>query len=251
MALCFKGYWRNMTTFLYFILILGVISVFVTYWPVGIVAAVIVLIYIAVRKNRDRKFRENFRYTEGNYKEKQTNISDIDKMDGIEFEQFFANLLWNSGYTNVEVTSASGDYGVDILANKAGIKYAIQCKRYSNSVGIDAIQQVYAGASYYKCDVAVVVTNSTFTKAATNTANSLDVLLWDRDVLIRMLGENRSNTQSESYSRSQDKSNSGSEFEKIVIDCPSCEKKFKVKKTDGKMLAITCPHCSYKFLERT
>lgn len=45
-----------------------------------------------------------------------------------------------------------------------------------------AVQEVYAGASYYKCDGAMIVTNSEFTRAAKRQAEGCEpnVILWDR-----------------------------------------------------------------------
>ena len=41
-----------------------------------------------------------------------------DDMEGRDFEVFCARLLENRGFEEVEVTKCSGDYGVDILAEK-------------------------------------------------------------------------------------------------------------------------------------
>ena len=43
---------------------------------------------------------------------------------------------------------------------------------------IKAVQEAYAGANFYDCDKAVVMTNITFTKSATQLAQKLDVELW-------------------------------------------------------------------------
>ena len=53
-------------------------------------------------------------------------------MDGLQFEHRCAELLRYRGFHKVAVTKGSGDQGVDILAQKNGIKYGIQCKYYSN-----------------------------------------------------------------------------------------------------------------------
>ena len=99
-------------------------------------------------------------------------------MDGWQYEQYVAIKLKKRGYHNVQVTSGSGDYGVDIIANDLmGRKYCIQCKRYSSPVGVKAIQEVLAGKVYYKGDVAMVITNSTFTNAAVEMANQTGVVL--------------------------------------------------------------------------
>ena len=43
---------------------------------------------------------------------------------------------------------------------------------------IKTVQEAYAGANFYDCDKAVVMTNITFTKSATQLAQKLDVELW-------------------------------------------------------------------------
>lgn len=109
-----------------------------------------------------------------------------DNMSGIEFEHYCCELLQKNGYDNVEVTKASADYGCDLIAAKDQIKYAIQCKKYSSPVGITAIQEVIASKSIYKCHVAAVLTNNTFTTSATKLARENNVLLWDGNYLNKL-----------------------------------------------------------------
>ena len=52
-------------------------------------------------------------------------LAAVDAMDGHEFEYFCAELLKENGFVNVEVTQASGDFGVDVLAEKDGVTYAV------------------------------------------------------------------------------------------------------------------------------
>ena len=105
---------------------------------------------------------------------------------GEDFERYCANLLTDNGYTNIKMTPGSGDHGVDILAEKDFITYAIQCKYYSSPVGNSAIQEAYSGKGIYKRDIAVVMTNSSFTNQAIDDANNLGVKLWDNTVLEEM-----------------------------------------------------------------
>lgn len=100
-------------------------------------------------------------------------------MDGLQFEHRCAELLRYRGFHKVTVTKGSGDQGIDIIAHKNGTKYGIQCKYYSYPVGNKAIQEAYAGAEFYDCDSAIVMTNNTFTKAARELAAKLDVELWE------------------------------------------------------------------------
>lgn len=116
-------------------------------------------------------------------------IEDYDLMEGRDFEFFCADLLKKRGFIDVEVTKGSGDNGVDILAEKDGVSYAIQCKRYEEPVGVKAVQEAYAGRDYYDKMVGVVMSNQYFTKGATEMARKLKILLWDRGYLEEMLDE--------------------------------------------------------------
>lgn len=112
---------------------------------------------------------------------------DYDSMDGHQFEYFCAEILRRNHFMHVEVTQGSGDHGIDILAQKDGITYAIQCKCYSSNIGNAAIQQAHTGKSLYRKDIAVVMTNRYFTAQAKDEAQSLGVKLWDRDKLDEMI----------------------------------------------------------------
>lgn len=115
-------------------------------------------------------------------------IDKIDSdMDGYDFENCSANLLLNNGFSNVEVTQYSGDFGVDIIAYKDDIKYAIQCKKYSSPVGIKAVQEAIASKAMNDCHVAVVLTNNFFTNSAKELAKKNNVLLWDRNKLKELI----------------------------------------------------------------
>lgn len=114
---------------------------------------------------------------------------DIDLMEGHDFECYCAELLRKRGFQEVEVTKGSGDYGIDILAEKEGVTYAIQCKCYAAPVGVKAVQEAYAGRDYYDRMVGAVLTNQYFTQPAVEAAKKLKILLWDRGYLESMLEE--------------------------------------------------------------
>lgn len=121
-------------------------------------------------------------------------LDDIDnKMTGTDFEKFCGSLLKNNGFINITVTQSSNDYGADVVAVKDGIKYAIQCKKYSSPVGISAIQEVMASKTIYNCHVACVLTNNSFTPAAEELANKALVLLWDRSKLKELINKASTN----------------------------------------------------------
>lgn len=114
---------------------------------------------------------------------------EFDLMEGHDFERYCAELLRGQGFVEVEVTRGSGDYGIDILAERDGVTYAIQCKCYGAPVGVKAVQEAYAGRDYYDRMVGAVLTNQYFTQPAVEAARKLKILLWDREYLEDMLEE--------------------------------------------------------------
>lgn len=97
---------------------------------------------------------------------------------GYDYEEECAEELKRRGFTNITVTPKSGDQGIDITAWKDGFMYGIQCKYYQGAVSNKAVQEAFAGAKYYHCDIPVVMTNSTFTDSARNLAHEIGVKLW-------------------------------------------------------------------------
>ena len=116
-------------------------------------------------------------------------LEEIDNMNGYEFEEFCGALLRKNGFTNIIVTRSSGDYGADIIACKDDIKYAIQCKRYSSPVGIEAVREVLGSKTMYNCHAGVVLTNSSFTPAALELAGKNGILMWDRSRFAKLIGQ--------------------------------------------------------------
>jgi restriction endonuclease Mrr len=99
-----------------------------------------------------------------------------DNLTGVEFENFCRMRLERNGW-HVTSTKASGDQGVDLIAKKDMITVAIQCKKYTGTVGNKAVQEVYSGAKHYCIKIPIVVTNSTYTKSATELAKTTGVML--------------------------------------------------------------------------
>lgn len=102
---------------------------------------------------------------------------------GVEFEHEMCRILKKNGFREIRMTKTSGDFGADILAKRNGLIFAIQCKYYTGSVGVDAVQQASSGCQYYEADLPVVVTNSYFTRNAVQLAEQTGVVLWDGEWL--------------------------------------------------------------------
>lgn len=143
--------------------------------------------YLCRLDAKNRIAANQFRTALAEYEGLVGKIEETVGMDGHDFEQWCANLLRKNGFTDVAVTPGSGDQGVDVVAVKDGVHYAIQCKCYASPLGNTPVQEVFAGKEMYGCQVGVVMTNNYFTQGAKALAEKTRVLLWDRDTLASML----------------------------------------------------------------
>ncbi|ETT45726.1 hypothetical protein C162_20371 [Paenibacillus sp. FSL R7-269] len=143
------------------------------------VAVVIVLMIVIGQKRAERL--------------KKSGIAEIDKMEGVQFEQYLGHLFRSQGY-KAEVTQAAGDYGADLVLSKDGKRIVVQAKRYSKNVGLKAVQEVRGAVSHYGASAAWVVTNRDYTEQAYKLAKSNNVRLIGREELIEMLLQMREKT---------------------------------------------------------
>lgn len=115
------------------------------------------------------------------------------KEKGLLFEEECACCLKDSGF-DVEMTRKTGDFGVDLIARKNGLSYAVQCKALGMPAGISSVQEVIAGRLHYATDYALVVSTQGFTASARQLAQTASVMLlscdklYDLEHLTRYLG---------------------------------------------------------------
>ncbi|MFS0658625.1 restriction endonuclease [Niallia alba] len=119
---------------------------------------------------------------------KKSGILEVDKMKGKVFEEYLQVLLRNKGY-KANLTLVTGDYGADLVLSNNDKKIVVQAKRYKKKVGLKAVQEVVSAKNYYKADECWVITNNYFTAPAVKLAHSNNVLLIDRDVLMKWMLE--------------------------------------------------------------
>lgn len=113
-------------------------------------------------------------------------LNHVSSMSGVQFEHYVASVFRALGY-NAAVQGGAGDQGVDVIVASNGQRQAIQCKNYAKPVGNSPVQQVYAGARYHRCDVAMVIAPNGYTKGAVTLAQSVGVKLADANDLRRWI----------------------------------------------------------------
>jgi hypothetical protein len=105
---------------------------------------------------------------------------------GVPFEQFVARVFRALGY-EVRTTPASNQ-GVDLIVTGYGRTIAVQTTGCADGVGNRAVQEVFAGRVFHKCDECCVVTNSHFTSGALALATEVNCLLVDGDRIPALIG---------------------------------------------------------------
>ena len=114
-------------------------------------------------------------------------ISSLENLTPYEFEEWVARLMRANGY-KAYVTKYSGDYGLDVIAEKNNLKIGIQVKKFGNAVGVKAVQEVIAGMRYYDCDEGWVITTAgSFTQAAVNLATKSGIILYTRNDIAKLI----------------------------------------------------------------
>ena len=96
--------------------------------------------------------------------------------NGIEHERSCERALKIEGFS-VETTPTSGDFGADLIAEKDGLRYAIQCKDLNKPVGVKGIQEAVSAKRHYLADFACVACDAGFTDAAIELATSNKVVV--------------------------------------------------------------------------
>jgi restriction endonuclease Mrr len=107
-------------------------------------------------------------------------MDEVSRMTGREFEELLVRLFGMMGYTEISLTPAN-DQGGDLLClSPSRLAIVIQAKRWTGSVGNGAVQELLGAMRRYNRSEGMVVTNSTFTKAARELAQTgSDITLCD------------------------------------------------------------------------
>jgi restriction system protein len=122
------------------------------------------------------------------------------------------------------LTPETGDYGADLILEKAGTRTVVQAKRWKLPVGIEAVQQIIGAMKYYQATKGMVVTNSVYTLNAQELARVNDIDLIDREQLIGLLRKSQGKEISKQLGASTTSPTRADEASGILPDerCPVC-----------------------------
>ncbi len=109
-------------------------------------------------------------------------LSGIDKMNLDEFKNYVCNLLDRRGF-KIEAPDGDFNLGVDFIAQKKNVKYAVQLKKQPSTVSSLAISDIEREKHRYGCNASMVISDNYFTEDAIQSASSKGCELVDRETL--------------------------------------------------------------------
>lgn len=172
------------------------------------------------------------------------NSSEVSELKGLAFEEYLAQLFHDLGYKTTK-TTASGDFGADVLLHDGDRKIVVQAKQYTSSVGFEAVKEAYFALGYYAADEAWVVTTSSFTHQAINAAGKTGVKLIsgsELDVLIARARNTASNSSpnKQATEKTKPKTAEPSGVEATARRAAGCSIENGIFVLCGKRSAVSC-----------
>jgi restriction system protein len=143
------------------------------------------------KKNNSTEKRKK---TTSSKKKRMTDLdllkADIFTLEGTDFEELCYMYFADNGY-NPERTKATGDHGVDLVIKDPndGMKIAVQCKRWKNTVGNNELIKLYSGKNAYKCIGTLFITTSTYSKAAKEYSELVRMRTWNGAIVQDKIGK--------------------------------------------------------------
>lgn len=160
-------------------------------------------------------------------------LNELRQLTPDEFEKYIANLFSSLGY-QTNVSGSPYDQGIDIIAEKNGLKYYIQCKKYiTSSVGVHDVRDFYGAiADHLSQAKGYFITTNTFTLEAEKFAEDKPIELIDGFKLIQYIKLAKKKTE---------KINTATKI------CPRCGNKLVVRNGKyGQFLGCSnYPKCTY------
>lgn len=122
----------------------------------------------------------------------KNNNLDLFRLSGHEFEALIEKLVRKMGFITKE-RKLTADGGIDILAISSMPmfegKYVIQCKRCSSPVGASILRDLYGVVHSENANKGILITTSSFTKAAIDFAKDKQLELIDGEKLKTLLSK--------------------------------------------------------------
>ena len=170
----------------------NMLTTFLYLWQVWVILIIIVLIkmfgevwlpHYFKRRNTKKKINQVNEWSLN-----RDTLGKLKKLHPNDFENYIADMYLQLGY-KTEKVGGSYDGGIDVIAEKDGIKHYIQCKKYITSkVSVGDVRN-FAGALMDKFSQGkgIFITTNIFTTEAEKYAEDKPIELIEGDDLLRLI----------------------------------------------------------------
>jgi hypothetical protein len=107
------------------------------------------------------------------------------ELDGLSFERQVGDLFKQLGKV-VEVTKASGDWGVDVFLSDASGLTAVQCKAHRGKIGPSVVRDLYGAMAHFQANRGMVISTGGYTVGAREFAMGKTIDLLDLNDLLKL-----------------------------------------------------------------
>jgi restriction system protein len=142
--------------------------------------------------------------------------SSLNNMTWQQFEGLTAEFFRRRGYTVMQKGGDQPDGGVDLVLSKGSDKYLVQCKQWkAYKVGVQVVRELYGVMAKSGAAGGFVITSGQFSDEAKKFAEGLNIHLFDRTILHKMIRE---------VNRHQETDDSAQASMPANPICPKCSK---------------------------
>lgn len=106
-------------------------------------------------------------------------------LDGISFERQVGHLFKQLG-KSVELTKASGDWGVDVFLRDDSGLTAVQCKAHRGKIGPSVVRDLYGAMTHFQANRGMVISTGGYTVGARDFAMGKTIDLLDLSDLLKL-----------------------------------------------------------------
>lgn len=195
------------------------------------VGAIFLIIFIFDLYRLRRRFKQGARW-----RTDQELLQWLRGMSPSEFEVYVADLFRRLGY-RTEAVGKSHDGGIDVVAEKNGVKHYIQCKKYVTSkVPVGAVRDFYGALANHLAEGrGIFVTTNIFTTEAQQFAEDKPIEMVDGFGLVRLIKKADKNSPQEKEDRPMN------------AKCPKCGGDLLERQSKyGKFIGCSnYPRCKY------
>lgn len=174
----------------YWQLFINTIKMMIDFWPLWVVLGIFVLFRIFFDRLlpdlfHSLKNRRNFKKGQG-WRSDEEYIRSLRDFSPGRFENYIAWMFHEMGF-KVKTVGGSHDGGVDVIAEKDGIKHYIQCKKYYQwKVTEPQVREFYGAlVDHLVKGKGYIITTSVFTREAERFAEDKPIELVDQFKLIQ------------------------------------------------------------------